>query len=326
MVRVIVLFVHHLRQTEVVFVELVHLARDVPLLLQVERFVHLGEAALAEQHQQQVPIVQHRLADVQIPLPLELLHLELQYSCSVNVLLLLTTGSGFRNVLSLPLCSADPPPPLPTLPALAPTTPPLPIATTAPVPTPALPGPVPPRSPAPPVPPAPPPVADELLRLRPPSLFVGRFFISSFFCRSISSRSAFSWKVAPTRCVTNCPSRNRFCMHFWRASFFSMLLFCLSSFFTTSTHLLIWLLCCSIAFWCTLSWHFCSSDSRDSSSTRVRLLSKSWSRSVMSACVRSVCTNLGGVDPMASPAATALIMIASCSLSLWDEPVLMFES
>uniref|UniRef100_A0A182JAP4 Uncharacterized protein n=1 Tax=Anopheles atroparvus TaxID=41427 RepID=A0A182JAP4_ANOAO len=64
-------------------------------------------------------------------------------------------------------------------------------------------------------------------------------------------------------------------MHFWRASFFSILLFCLSSFFTTSMHLLMWLLCCSIAFWCTLSWHFCSSDSRDSSSTRVRLLSKS---------------------------------------------------
>lgn len=76
-----------------VFVELVHLAGDVALLLEVERLVDLAEAALAQEHQQQVAIVEHRmvieprlvlvvdpleLAYVQIPLALQLLHLQLQ--------------------------------------------------------------------------------------------------------------------------------------------------------------------------------------------------------------------------------------------------------
>uniref|UniRef100_A0A182IS39 Uncharacterized protein n=1 Tax=Anopheles atroparvus TaxID=41427 RepID=A0A182IS39_ANOAO len=171
-----------------VFVELVHLARDVALLLQVERLVHLGEATLAEQHQQQVPIVQHWM--IVKPRLFRVMGRGkdgISYSWIVKVELLLTTGSGLRNVLSLPLCSDEPP-------LLAPPTPPPPPPTTRSAP-PAPPTPEP--APPPPPPPPPPPAADELLRLRPPSLLVGRFFISSFFCRSISSRSAVisSWRL-----------------------------------------------------------------------------------------------------------------------------------
>jgi len=42
-------------------VELVDLAGDVSLLLQVEALVHLAEAALADQVQQQVAVVQDRV-------------------------------------------------------------------------------------------------------------------------------------------------------------------------------------------------------------------------------------------------------------------------
>lgn len=70
-----------------------HLAGDVPLLLEVERLVHLAEAAFAQQHQQQIAVVQHRvvvesrlvlvvdalqLPDVQVAFTLQLLHLQLQ--------------------------------------------------------------------------------------------------------------------------------------------------------------------------------------------------------------------------------------------------------
>lgn len=44
-----------------VLVELVHLARHVALLFEVECFVHLAESALTQKHQQQVAFVQHRM-------------------------------------------------------------------------------------------------------------------------------------------------------------------------------------------------------------------------------------------------------------------------
>lgn len=70
-----------------------HLTSHVSLLLQVERFVYLTEAALSEQHQQQVTLVEHRVvieprlvlvvdtfqfSNMQISLSLQLLHFELQ--------------------------------------------------------------------------------------------------------------------------------------------------------------------------------------------------------------------------------------------------------
>lgn len=84
----------------------------------------------------------------------------------VKVVLLLTTGSGFRNVLSLPLCSDE-----------------ASWVLAEPLETPELAA-----------------TEDdvlELFRFRLLSLFVGRFFMSNFFWRSISSRSAVisSWRL-----------------------------------------------------------------------------------------------------------------------------------
>lgn len=64
----------------------------------------------------------------------------------------------------------------------------------------------------------------------------------------------FSWNVAPTLWVTNCPNLNLFCIHFCRASFFSILLFSFSNFFTTSIHLFMCNLCWSMVFCCCDNW------------------------------------------------------------------------
>lgn len=95
----------------------------------------------------------------------------------------------------------------------------------------------------------------------------------------------FSWKVAPTLCVTNCPNLNLFCMHFCRASFFSIELFSLSSFFTTSMHLVMCCLCWSIVFCCADSWCRSSSFVRVSSSILLFRTSRSEDAWVSNSCI-----------------------------------------
>ena len=99
-----------------VLVQLVDLAGHVALLLEVKGFVHLTESALAEQHEQQIPLVEHRMviesalvlvvdplefADVQIPLPLQFLHLELQVAVLFLEGVLLQLEDLFRLVVLL---------------------------------------------------------------------------------------------------------------------------------------------------------------------------------------------------------------------------------
>lgn len=95
----------------------------------------------------------------------------------------------------------------------------------------------------------------------------------------------FSWKVAPTLCVTNCPSRSLFCIHFCLASFFSMLLFSLSNFFTTSIHLLMCNLCWSIVFCCCDNWCLSSSFVLFNSSILLFRTSKSDDACVSNSCI-----------------------------------------
>lgn len=103
----------------------------------------------------------------------------------------------------------------------------------------------------------------------------------------------FSWKVAPTLCVTNCPNLSLFCMHFCRASFFSMELFSLSSFLTTSIHLVMCCLCWSKVFCCVDNWCRSSSFVLFSSSIFRFRASRSEDACVSNSCilwhVSSVC-------------------------------------